>query len=177
MSRFLVRSSVFAVFAAAAAMLVGLLAGPAAAHSALIGSTPEQGAQVATAPERVTLTFNEELKPAYAILKIVGPDNNFWQPTDPTVSGKEMSVDLNGLGPVGVYKINYRVTSADGHPVEGQISFELTQPGTGQPGAMADDWQPESDHGVPAWPFIVGGVIVVLFISGVLALTVAKRRN
>lgn len=53
----------------------------------------------------------------------------------------------------------------------------MTQPGTGQPGAMADDWQPESDHGVPAWPFIVGGVIVVLFIAGVLALTVVKRRN
>ena len=37
------------------------------------------------------------------------------------------------LGPVGVYQVNYRVTSADGHPVTGQRTFRLTVAGTGTP--------------------------------------------
>ncbi|GAA2366427.1 MULTISPECIES: copper resistance CopC family protein [Gordonia] len=177
MSRFLARSSVFAVLAATAALLVGLVAGPASAHSALVGSDPEQGAKVATAPERVTLTFNENLKSSYAVLKVVGPDGHFWQQGEPTVDGRDISVALHGLGPAGEYKVNYRVTSADGHPVEGQVTFELTAAGNGTPGAVADDWQPETDNGVKVWPFIVGGVVVVIVVAGVLALLLARRRR
>ncbi|MBM7367528.1 copper resistance CopC family protein [Gordonia hydrophobica] len=179
MSRYVVRSSLVAAVVAVVALMAGLFTGTASAHSALIGSSPEQGAKIATAPDKVTLTFNEDLKSAYATLKVVGPDGNFWQVGEPTVSGTEISVPLDGLGPVGQYVANYRVTSADGHPVQGQVSFELTQAGDGRPGAAADDsTQSESDdHGVKAWQFIVGGVVVVLLIAGVLALTIARRRN
>ncbi|MGB3696596.1 MAG: copper resistance CopC family protein [Gordonia sp. (in: high G+C Gram-positive bacteria)] len=173
----LARSSAFAAVVAVVALLTGLFAGPAAAHSALIASNPEQGAKIATAPDKVTLTFNEELKSQYAVLKVVGPDNHFWQQGEPVVQGTEMSVALNGLGPAGQYKVNYRVTSADGHPVEGQVSFETTAAGNGTPGEQADDWQPASDHGVKAWPFIIGGVVLVLLIAGALTLVLAKRRS
>ena len=178
MSRLVVRSSVFAMLVAVVALLAGVFAGPASAHSALIGSNPDQGAKIDTAPERVVLTFNEDIKPAYATLVVVGPDNNYWQKGEPVVSGAEVSVPLQGLGQAGEYKINYRVTSADGHPIEGQRTFELTAAGNGQPGQQADDWQPEvDDHGVKAWMFIVGGVVVVLLVAGALALMVAKRRR
>lgn len=178
MSKLMVRSSAFAVVVAVVALVAGVFAGPASAHSALIGSSPDQGAKVAAAPERVVLTFNEDIKSAYATLVVVGPDGNYWQKGDPAVNGAEVSVPLQGLGPVGEYKINYRVTSADGHPIEGQRTFELTAAGNGQPGLQADDWQPESsDHGVKAWMFIVGGVVVVLLVAGALALMVAKRRR
>ncbi|ALG83782.1 copper resistance CopC family protein [Gordonia phthalatica] len=177
MSKLVVRSSAFAAVVAVVALMTGLFAGPASAHSALIGSSPEQGAKIATAPDRVVLTFNEDIKAAYATLVVVGPDGNYWQKGDPAVAGAEVSVPLQGLGQAGEYKINYRVTSADGHPIEGQVSFELTAASDGQPGQKADDWQPESDHGVKAWMFIVGGVVVVLLIAGALALMVAKRRR
>ncbi|EGD54252.1 copper resistance CopC family protein [Gordonia neofelifaecis] len=181
MSRFLVRSSVFAVFAAAAALLVGLVAGPASAHSALVGSSPEQGAKIATAPDKVTLTFNEDLKSSYAVLKVVGPDNHFWQQGEPTVDGTEMSVALNGLGPAGEYKVNYRVTSADGHPVEGQTTFELTAAGTGTPGPVADDWQPDTSHdGLGGWAIagiVIGAIGVIALVVGVLVLMITRSRR
>ncbi|MGB3303333.1 copper resistance CopC family protein [Gordonia sp. (in: high G+C Gram-positive bacteria)] len=177
MSRLFARSSFVMALVATVALLAGAFAGTAAAHSALIGSNPDNGAKVAVAPAEVVLTFNEDLKTEYAVLKVVGPDNHFWQQGEPTVQGAQMSVALNGLGPVGEYKINYRVTSADGHPIEGQRTFELTAAGNGTPGAQADDWQPETDHGVQAWPFIIGGVVAILLIAGVLAMLLSKRRR
>ncbi|MDT5133081.1 MAG: copper resistance protein, partial [Mycobacterium sp.] len=54
----------------------------------------------------------------------------------------------------------YRVTSADGHVVSGSWSFRLTTPGTGTPGPVAST--PSAPGGVPAWPFIAAGVLVVV---------------
>ena len=66
---------------------------------------------------------------------------------------------MRELGPTGTYLINYRITSADGHPVEGQLDFELTVAGSGTPGPAVDA-DDSSSSGIPVWPFIVGGVVV-----------------
>ncbi|QRY63027.1 copper resistance protein CopC [Gordonia sp. PDNC005] len=174
------RSAVVAVVIAFAALIAGVLAGPAAAHSALTGSSPENGASIATAPDKVTLTFNEDLQPAFATVKVVGPDNNFWQTSEPIIEGRTASVTLNGLGPAGDYEVNYRVTSADGHPVSGQTTFTLTKAGTGTPGAAvpADYQAPESsEHGVKAWPIVLGVVAAVIVIGGAVVFTLVKRRR
>lgn len=152
--------------------LVGALmlaAGPAAAHSVVLSSTPEQGEQIAEAPEQVGVTFNEALQEQFAALTVVGPDGNLWSKGDPIVDGSTISVDIDGLGPVGEYTIAYRVTSADGHPVSGTRTFTLTQEGAGTPGeAAAGDAAPASESatdegGGPAiWWFVVAGVIVVV---------------
>lgn len=146
-----------------------LASGPAAAHSVVIGSTPEQGEQIAEAPERVDVIFNEALQEQFAAITVVGPDGNLWSTGDPMVDGSTVSVGLDGLGPVGEYTIAYRVTSADGHPVSGTRTFTLTQEGTGIPGeaAAGGDTAPASDGtidngGGPAiWWFVVAGVVVV----------------
>ena len=77
------------------------------------------------------LTFNEPMQEQFAVLTVVGPDGNFWQDGKATVDGPRLSVVLRPLGPVGTYTVNYRITSADGHPVEGQRRFTLTVAGTG----------------------------------------------
>ncbi|WP_132993106.1 copper resistance CopC family protein [Gordonia zhaorongruii] len=178
MVRFVKRSTVLTVLIAFAALLGGVMAGPAAAHSALTGSSPEDGASLDKAPDTVTLTFNEELQENYAVLKIVGPDNHFWEKGKPAISGTEVSVPVQDLGPAGEYKVNYRVTSADGHPVEGQVAFTLTAAGNGTPGPVADDWQPQAhDDGIKAWPFIIGGVVLVLLVGGAVAYVLIKRRR
>ncbi|MFT4088428.1 MAG: copper resistance protein CopC [Gordonia sp. (in: high G+C Gram-positive bacteria)] len=162
---------------AAFVLTAGVFAGPASAHSRATGSTPADGAKVDRSPGTVSITFNEDLQETYAVLKVVGPDGHFWQQGDATVSGRTVSVPVNALGPVGVYKVNYRVTSADGHPVEGQRTFELTVAGNGQPGAAADDWQPKTDDGIKAWWFIVPAVVVVLAVAGAIAFVAVRRRS
>ncbi|QSE91312.1 copper resistance protein CopC [Rhodococcus pseudokoreensis] len=142
-------------------MLASMLgAGTALAHSVVIGSTPENGAEIASGPERVSVTFNEALQESFASLTVVGPDGNLWTKSDPVVEGPTVSAELGELGPAGVYTVAFRVTSADGHPVSGTRTFTLTQEGSGTPGAAADSSGESGGGGVPLWPFIVAGVVV-----------------
>ncbi|MGZ8177615.1 copper resistance CopC family protein [Williamsia sp. SKLECPSW1] len=162
-------------------VLVGVLvaltvvfAGPASAHSTLVSSDPANGSSVATGPSSVTLTFNEALQDTYDALTVVGPDNRYWQSEGKArVEGPRISVGLRPLGPAGEYRINYRVTSADGHPVSGQVRFTLTTAGTGTPGASASA-STSDDGGVTWWPYVVG-VVVVVAIGGTVLLV--RRRS
>lgn len=155
------------LLAVTAALTLGaatiMVAGPAAAHSAVIATDPADGAQLATGPERVTVTFNENLQPDFPSLTVVGPDGNLWSKGDPVVDGPTVSTEVGDLGPVGKYTIAYRVTSADGHPVSGTRTFELTTAGHGTPGPRADAGSSsgtEDSGGVPIWVFIVPAVLV-----------------
>ncbi|GAC68378.1 copper resistance CopC family protein [Gordonia soli] len=147
------------------AILVAILgswtAPMAAAHSRPESSVPADGARVEAGPQQVSITFNESLQKSFAVLNVVGPDDRYWQDGDPIVEGPTIRAALRPLGPAGTYKINYRVTSADGHPVEGQRTFELTTAGTGTPGPAVADAQESDESGVPLWPFIVGAVVVL----------------
>ncbi|MGV9413452.1 copper resistance CopC family protein [Nocardia sp. NPDC003693] len=153
-----------------AGVLTGLLltgfallgAGTASAHSAAIGSTPENGAQIDTSPARVSVTFNEELQPSYPSMTVTGPDGNLWSKGEPTVEGSTVSIEVGELGPAGVYTIAYRVTSADGHAVKDKRTFTLTKAGNGTPGAKAGAAGSSNgdDGGVPLWVFIVGAVVL-----------------
>lgn len=156
-------------FVAMLATMLGV--GTASAHSAVVGSSPANGAQIATAPDRVSLQFNEALQPKFASLTVVGPDGNLWSKGDPTVQGDTISVPLEGLGPVGDYTIAFRVTSADGHPVSGTQKFSLTQEGTGTPGPKAggqsaDSGSSDSSSNGNVLIWVIVGVAVVLFGGG-----------
>ncbi|MEO9326990.1 copper resistance CopC family protein [Gordonia aurantiaca] len=140
----------------------------ASAHSRLVSSDPDNGASLESGPETVTLTFNEPIQTAYAVVNVVGPDNHFWQEGEPKVDGENVSVAVRELGPTGKYTVNYRVTSADGHVISGQRSFELTVAGNGEPGPLADDSAEFSDEGTPVWYFIVGAVAVLVIGLGVV---------
>ena len=148
---------------AAALLVIGMAIGTAAvasAHATRVSTDPPENAELAQAPPKVSATFNEALQPQFAAMTVVGPDGNLWSTGDPQVDGAVISVGLRPLGPTGSYSINYRVTSADGHPVSGSWSFRLTAAGTGTPGPSATAFG-ASDDGIPVWPFFVVAVVVV----------------
>ncbi|QNG20860.1 copper resistance protein CopC [Rhodococcus triatomae] len=139
--------------------------GTASAHSVVTGSNPAEGEQISAGPDRVSVTFNEALQETFPALTVVGPDGNLWTRSEPSVEGATVSAELGELGPVGDYTIAYRVTSADGHPVNGTITFTLTAEGSGTPGAPAAGdaaGDAEGSSGLPVWPFIAVGVVVVV---------------
>jgi len=161
--------SVIAMLAAGLLLLASTAV--AAAHATRISTDPADNASVKTGPDRVTATFNEQLQPTFAAMTVVGPDGNLWSTGDPQVSGAVLSVAVRPLGPAGTYTVNYRVTSADGHPVSGSWSFSLTTPGSGTPGPAAA--APSDDGGgLPVWPFIVGAAVLV---AGGAVLAVRRR--
>ena len=168
--------------ATAAAVLVAVLtiialaAAPAAsAHATRITVDPAQNASLTTGPAQVSATFNEPLQTTFAAMTVVGPDGNLWSTGDPRIQGAIVSVALRPLGPVGVYTVNYRVTSADGHVVGGSWSFRLTAPGTGTPGPAAS--RPSAPGGLPVWPFIVAGVVIVVGAAWWVVRRQPKRRG
>ncbi|EDY62215.2 conserved hypothetical protein, partial [Streptomyces pristinaespiralis ATCC 25486] len=72
-----------AVTVLAGTLLGALLAGasPAAAHAALTGSNPKDGAVVATAPKEVTLTFSEQIAMGDDSIRVLEPSAS--APTPP----------------------------------------------------------------------------------------------
>ncbi|MFD4403724.1 copper resistance protein CopC [Nocardia sp. NPDC058499] len=156
------RTPLIALVTALLWLLLGPIAGTAGAHSTVVGSDPADGATVDTGPARVTVSFNEPLQPNFPAMTVVGPDGNLWSKSDPVVEGRDLSVAVGELGPAGVYRVAFRVTSADGHVVDGERTFTLTTAGQGTPGPAADAQSSgdESGGGVPVWVYIAGAVVL-----------------
>ena len=112
-----------------AASVVALAATPVAAHASLLSSSPPDGAAVVTAPTKVELIFSEDVG-APSIIAVTGPDGI------PVVDGSTQTRNASAVQPLksltsaGLYKIAYRVVSADGHPVSGQLTFTYAPPGS-----------------------------------------------
>lgn len=158
----------------------------ASAHSVLMSSTPAKDASIASAPSRASLTFNEALEHGFTTLVVLGPDGtSHWEAGPASIDSEVVSVPLNGLGPAGRYTIQYRVISADGHPVSGTVPFTLTAAGAGSPttpvpsaAALAARQPavaaPDTGGGsIPVWPWIAGGVALLL-IGGWVAMRIAR---
>jgi copper resistance protein C len=155
----MIRSAMLALVAALMAMMA--LAGVASAHAARIAADPAEDASLTQGPARVSATFSEELQPEFAAMTVVGPDGNLWSTGDPQVQGAVIAVSVRPLGPSGTYTVNYRVTSADGHPVAGSWSFRLSVAATGTPGPSAAELAEHGDGGIPVWPFLVTGALII----------------
>lgn len=114
---------VVALCTVAVVAVLGLVAAaPASAHDALVSSDPANGATVATPPDRVTLTFDQ---PALAIgttLRVIGPGGDV-QSGAPRLVDSTVTQELAPGIPAGSYRIAWRVTSTDGHPVSGELTF------------------------------------------------------
>jgi methionine-rich copper-binding protein CopC len=155
----------------AAFTLTALLTAQAAsAHATRVSAEPADGAVLTAGPDRVSATFNQRLQADFAAVTVVGPDARLWSTGEPIVQDDVVSVRMRPLGPVGSYTVNYRVTSADGHPVSGSWSFRLTVAGPGTPGPAAA--RPDAGDDVPVWPFVVVTVLAV----GAAALWAVRRR-
>ena len=107
----------------AALLMVG--SGPASAHASLVGSDPEDGASLATAPATITFTFNENIgNPAY--VSVTAPNGSKVAVTKVRAVDNRVTGTLAKVDQKGRYTAAYRVVSADGHPVEGTIHYTAT---------------------------------------------------
>ncbi|MFD9887997.1 copper resistance protein CopC [Amycolatopsis sp. NPDC059027] len=141
------------------------------AHSVLVSSTPAKGASIATSPEQVVLEFNEPLEKGFTELTVIGPDGGtHWEGGPMSIVDAKVSAPVHPLGSSGAYTIHYRVISADGHPVSGTVPFTLTVPGpanaapvtSAAAAPVAAPSVSSVDSGVPLWPWITGGVVLLL---------------
>ncbi|MEU9865773.1 copper resistance protein CopC [Streptomyces sp. NPDC047971] len=117
-----------------AALLGALLAGagPAAAHAALTGSDPEDGAVVATAPKDVNLTFSEQVAMSTDSIRVLDPAGKRVDTGEirDLCSGSivKYGVGLRSGLPEGTYTVAWQTVSADSHPIAGAFTFSVGAP-------------------------------------------------
>jgi copper resistance protein C len=135
-----------AVLAVATATLLLVLAGagPAAAHARLVRAVPGDGNTLETAPSRVSLVFDEEMRPPSTVV-VTGPTGDEVQRGTVAVVDNTATVAVRVTVP-GTYRVAFRVVSADGHPVTGETSFGFRTGTSSQAGTDASPQAGEGGH-------------------------------
>lgn len=146
--------------AAPLAVLLLLLAGllltavRADAHNALQSTDPADGSTVATPPTHVTLTFDQPAQALGTEIVVLGPDGSTVSTGTPELVDSTVAQALATDLPAGAYTVQWRVTSADGHPLSGELTFTAEAGTTPEPepttAAPTEDAAPTPDATTPA---------------------------
>ena len=113
------------------AIAILLMTSPMAqAHSRVVSSNPTAGSTINKMPAAISLTANEELVKLngkeISKISLIAPDKSAVKLG--AIAANKLVIPAPILGKnlkPGVYTINYRIISADGHPVSGTIKFTL----------------------------------------------------
>lgn len=126
---------------AAAAILLFTFSGVALAHAKLVKSDPVADSTVTTAPQSVTIWFNEEIDTKLSNIKVQGPDGAAADLGNSKVNlddRKQMTVGLKQPLANGVYTVNWHaITPDDGGIADGRFKFTLSASGQAAPVAAA----------------------------------------
>lgn len=136
------RAVVAATLLTLALLLLG--AGRATAHNTLQSTDPAEGSTVATVPDRVTLTFDQPAQALGTEVVVLGPDGTVVSTGAAELVDTSVSQAVAGALPAGTYTVQWRVTSADGHPLSGEFAFTAST----TPGA-APDPEPTTQAATP----------------------------
>lgn len=172
-----------------------LVAVPAQAHDALLGSEPADAAVLTDAPTQVVLTFAGPQAEIGAEVVVTGPDGAAWSDGAAVVAGSTVTQPLKGGLPGGAYVVQWRSVAGDGHPVDGTFSFTLDPPilpttppvepevviaapaetPTETPAVLAD-LADDPDEPPSFVPWLAGGALLAV-VSGFALVWVSRRRS
>ncbi|HEU4721115.1 MAG TPA: copper resistance protein CopC [Gemmatimonadaceae bacterium] len=102
-------------------------------HATLLSSEPAKGSTVASSPARIYLVFSEEVEPSLGAIRLVGPGGRVVQLK---TTGDPRNVSAL-LAPVpaplaaGIWRVEWRIVSEDGHPIDGDFTFTVGEAGSG----------------------------------------------
>lgn len=94
------------------------------AHNALVSTSPGDGKTVTKPPSSILLTFNEPAIATGTKVLVTGPDGSVAS-GDPQLVDTTVEQALLPELTAGEYTVEWRVTSADGHPINGEFSFRV----------------------------------------------------
>ncbi len=147
--------------------MLALLAIPtsAAAHAKLVESTPAGDSVVDSAPETVQLTFSASVVASKGAIRVFAPSGEEVQQGAPRPAKGARLTQAIDASEQGTYGVSYRVSSEDGHVINGSLTFSVGEAGGGD-GAAASREAAEVD------PALQGLFTAVRFVE-VVALLVA----
>lgn len=116
------------LFTAAALLATVALSPSALAHAHLKSQFPAANANVEASPQALTLTFSEDIEPAFSGLELTGPDAKAVPLAKAQRNGAEKNqliVPLEQPLTSGAYQVKWHVLSVDGHKTKGNYSFSV----------------------------------------------------
>jgi copper transport protein len=142
--------------------LVLLGSGPAAAHAELVSTDPAEGAVVDTAPDAVTLTFNEPVRLTAQEIAVYDAEGEAVD-AEAGATGTDVTVELPGAADLadGTYVVSWNVLSGDGHPIAGALSFSVGAPSA----SVTAPPEPETSSAVVT---VLRDVVTALTLVGLL---------
>ncbi|GAA1497211.1 copper resistance CopC family protein [Paeniglutamicibacter kerguelensis] len=191
LTRCLFRQTALVLLAFLSLTVVIFPATAAQAHDVLVGTNPEDGATLSTAPSTIGLTFsNTPIALGAEILVFDGNGTN-WADGPVSIVDNQVSQAIRAGAPAGKFTVQWRIVSSDSHPIEGTFSFtsQGPEPDSSQPAPVptsppAPAAQPATqsathptattDYNIP-WGGLAAGIgVVVVVIVGIAA---SKRRR
>jgi methionine-rich copper-binding protein CopC len=160
--------------------LITTSASPAHAHTSLELSTPSDSQSIEFLPNELSASFDEDLieieGEVVNTLELQSADGTNYALSSSTIAGPTVSATVgDGEYPAGDYLLKYRVVSADGHPVTGEIRFStqsLTTIGSAPAEPVTTAYVAETEESSSQnIIYIVAGIVLVLAIA-----LVFKRR-
>ena len=118
---------------------------PAVAHARLVQAEPAEGAIMTESLDQVELRFSEPVDAEFSPIEVHNAEGNRVDKDDAHVDPDDARVVLAGLEelPEGTYEVQWRVTSIDGHVVEGRYEFAVTGAGEDHPSGDTREAQPQ----------------------------------
>lgn len=104
--------------------VVALGVATAHAHAQLDRSEPTADSTITPAPRQVTLSFTQNLEPAFSTVAVTDSKGARVDDGKPEVSGSTMRIALKALGP-GSYRVHWHAVSVDSHTTEGDFAFTV----------------------------------------------------
>ncbi|ABU58707.1 copper resistance CopC family protein [Roseiflexus castenholzii] len=110
--------------------LMFISASRALAHADYVSSEPPANGTVTSAPERVIIVFSQELKPEGNTIRVTDARGNQVDRGDTTLdrndpNRKTLIVSLSPGLSDGVYTVNWKNASTDGHSETGRFRFTI----------------------------------------------------
>lgn len=109
----------------ASLLVAALYAIGAQAHAFLDHASPLVGSTVQTAPRELTLSFTQNLEPAFSTVQVVGPSGPRVDQGKPRISGNTMRIAIKAAG-AGTYRVRWHALSVDTHTTQGSFTFTVT---------------------------------------------------
>jgi methionine-rich copper-binding protein CopC len=168
-----------ALFGLSAAWLL-LLCGPALAHARPVETYPTDGGTLVESPEQVQILFNEPIEAEFNPVEVYDQAGDRVDEDNARVSPNDARLLVTDLGKLseGSYTVEWRVTSADVHPVSGTYGFAVDTSAADTSEGVGDPIEPiersvEKEEASPAR----GTILAVLLLVTLIAVGVATLRR
>lgn len=149
----------------------------ALAHAGLEETDPVAGSYVEVSPETITLTFDERVITGFGSLRVLDAEASELVdlPLRPGATNAIAVADLDSQLRDGAYVVLWRVTSSDGHPVQGSFTFSVGE--TNQTIAADVAASAVTEHGLSRLFVVIRASMYLAFVLLVGVISLMWRRG